>query len=231
MTESHVCEKGIISNLLQYSGIKNAAVDYAENESEIFWKWKNQVICSASQIPAKRLSEFDIKQDAWYAVIHWDIWLKAMAAGKVSYREVSKHPAVQRDIAIIIDKAVTYRQVQAATEQLKLEPLQSFGLFDIFESEKLGPGKKSFALSYTFQMQDRTELDLRDTRARIGSLDQQRILLDAHANPNQDTAGLAPLLMASENGDLDVVQALLAAGAAVDAPLHAVDEHLKVREG
>lgn len=61
--------------------------------------------------------------------------------------------------------------------------------------------------------------------------DVVRILLDAHANPNQDTAGLAPLLMASENGDLDVVQALLAAGAAVDAPLHAVDEDLKVREG
>ncbi len=167
--------KGIISNLLQYSGIKNAVIDYSENELEMQWKWKNQVICSASQIPAKRLSEFDIKQDVYFAVVHWDTWLKAAAAGKVSYKEVPKYPAVLRDIAIVIDKTVTYKQVQATTEQLKLESLQSFSLFDIFESEKLGPGKKSFALSYTFQMQDRTLTD-----AETEQLMKQ--LMDAYRN-------------------------------------------------
>ncbi len=54
---------------------------------------------------------------------------------------------------------MTYAAVERATNALKLEPLQSFDLFDIFESEKLGAGKKSYALSYTFQMQDRTLTD------------------------------------------------------------------------
>ena len=66
---------------------------------------------------------------------------------------------MQRDIAIVLDNHVTYKQVADTTEQLKLDALQSFGLFDVFESEKLGKGKKSYALSYTFQLQDRTLTD------------------------------------------------------------------------
>ncbi len=150
--------KGIINNLLQYGGIKNVATAYSEDGS-ITWKWKNQPLCTAMQVTAKRLKEFDVKQDVYFAEINWDLWVKAVAAGKIKYAEVPKFPAVQRDIAIVIDNTITYEQVQKTTEQLKLDALQSFGLFDVFESEKLGKGKKSLALSYTFQLQDRTLTD------------------------------------------------------------------------
>jgi phenylalanyl-tRNA synthetase beta chain len=154
--------KGLLINLLQYSGIKNYTFAYNENADgrETVWTWKNQTLCTAKQVTAKRLGEFDIKQDVFYADIHWDIWLKALAASRISYKEVPKFPAVQRDLAIVLDTHVTYKEVQDATEQLKLGSLQSFGLFDIFESEKLGKGKKSYALSYTFQLQDRTLTDV-----------------------------------------------------------------------
>jgi len=59
-------------------------------------------------------------------------------------------------LAIVLDKNITYQQVQLATVQLKISALKDFGLFDIFESEKIGADKKSFALNYTFQLQDRT---------------------------------------------------------------------------
>lgn len=153
--------KGILNNLLGYSGIRNAAITYSDNNgtTEIVWKWKNQAICSAKQIHAKRLAEFDIKQEVFFANIHWDVWMKAMAAAKIKYTEVPKYPAVLRDLAIVLDNSVSYKDVKEATEQLKLEALQSFGLFDVFESEKLGKGKKSYALSFTFQLQDRTLTD------------------------------------------------------------------------
>lgn len=61
--------------------------------------------------------------------------------------------------------------------------------------------------------------------------DVVKLLLAAKADPNKDSFGLMPLFLASENGDLDSVKALLAAGAKVDAPLHAVDEDMKAREG
>jgi phenylalanyl-tRNA synthetase beta chain len=165
--------KGIINNLLNYSGIKNAAVAY--NENELVWKWKNQVLCTGKQLDAGKLKMFDVKQDVYFAEIHWDLWLKALAVNKISYREVPKFPAVQRDIAIVLDNSITYKQVQDTTEQLKLDALQSFGLFDVFESEKLGKGKKSYALSYTFQLQDRTLTD-----AEIEQLMKQ--LMDVYKN-------------------------------------------------
>ena len=149
--------KGIIENLLQYSGISNTTVTHAEGQ--VTWKAKNQVLCTALQIGAERLREFDVKQKVFFAAINWDNWIKAHNAVKVRYTEVAKFPAVQRDIAIILDNTVSYEQVEQATEQLKLDALTSFGLFDIFESEKLGKDKRSLALSYTFQLQDRTLTD------------------------------------------------------------------------
>ena len=153
--------KGILKNLLDYSGIRNVSFVFEDTNGghELVCKWKNQVLCIAKQVAAPRLNEFDIKQEVYFAALHWDNWLKAQAAHKISYKEVPKFPAVQRDIAIVLDSNVTYKQVQETTEQLKLDALQSFGLFDVFESEKLGAGKKSYALSYTFQLQDRTLTD------------------------------------------------------------------------
>ncbi|MEI8279128.1 MAG: phenylalanine--tRNA ligase subunit beta [Bacteroidota bacterium] len=153
--------KGVIQNLMLQSGIKATVLSYDENigNATATWKWKNQVLCTATEVSAKRLHEFEVKQGVYFGCINWAVWMKAVAAGKIKFQEVPKFPAVQRDLAIVLDKAVTYLQVQQITEQQKISSLQSFDLFDIFESEKLGVGKKSYALSYTFQLQDRTLTD------------------------------------------------------------------------
>lgn len=149
--------KGIVNNLLQYAGIKKLSTVYSDNKIDI--QWKKQSLCVIQQVDSKRLSEFDVKQPVYYAYINWQVWLSAVAAGKVKYTEVPKHPAVQRDLAIIIDKQVSYGQVQTATDKLNIPSLQEYSLFDVFESDKLGEGKKSFALNYVFQLQDRTLTD------------------------------------------------------------------------
>jgi phenylalanyl-tRNA synthetase beta chain len=152
--------KGLLNNLIAYDGIKGAAISYTEGEqSGVVWKWKNQLLCSAQKVSRERLGLFDIKQDVFYAELNWDLWCKAIAAAKIRYTEVPRFPSVQRDLAIVLDKQVSYQQVQDVTGQLKIAELQSYGLFDIFESEKLGSGKKSYALNYTFQLQDRTLTD------------------------------------------------------------------------
>lgn len=153
--------KGVIQNLLKQSGIANTAMSYDEQNGvvTVTWKWKNQPICTVTQVGSKKLKDFDIKQDVFHAVIHGEQWQKAAAAGKIKYSEVPKFPAVQRDIAIVLDKQVSYAEVEKVTGQLKIDSLLSFDLFDVFESEKLGAGKKSYALSYTFQLQDRTLTD------------------------------------------------------------------------
>ena len=172
--------KGIMQNMFSLSGIKGLQLSYDEvvGQGSITWKWKNEVIAKATQVAPQRLKEFEVKQDVIHAVIEWNVWMKAVAAGKIKYSEVPKFPAVNRDLAIVLDSGISYQQVQQVTEQLKLDSLKTYDLFDVFESEKLGAGKKSYALSYTFQLQDRT---LTDTE--IEQLMQQ--LMGAYKNKLQ----------------------------------------------
>jgi phenylalanyl-tRNA synthetase beta chain len=149
--------KGLIEHLLVQNGIENIAKVYKEDI--ISWVWDKETLCEARVVDVKKLQAFDIKQDVFYAIINRDTWVKAATTGNVTYTEVPKFPAVQRDLAIVIDKEISYQEVEEITGQLKLDALTSFGLFDVFESEKLGAGKKSYALNYTFQLQDRTLTD------------------------------------------------------------------------
>jgi phenylalanyl-tRNA synthetase beta chain len=149
--------KSVVQNLLKAAGIRNAALGY--DERSVSWKWKNRELCTIMEVPAAKLQAFEIRERVWYALIDWALWTEAMRGGAITYTEVPRFPAVQRDLALVLDKAVTYAQVQRATDKLKLPGLQSYGLFDVFESEKLGTDKKSLALSYTFQLTDRTLTD------------------------------------------------------------------------
>lgn len=149
--------KGIVNNLLQYAGITKTAT--VHNEQGAVISWKKQVLCNISAVSSKKLADFDVRQQVYFAAINWDVWMKAADAAKVKYTEVPKYPSVQRDLAIVIDKQVTYQQVQEVTDKLAIDSLQEYSLFDVFESDKLGEGKKSYALNYIFQLQDRTLTD------------------------------------------------------------------------
>ena len=149
--------KGILKNLAAKTGIQK--IMETVEEGNITLKAKNQVLATIEQVSKKRLSEFDIKQDVYYAVINWGNWYKLATASKIRYTEIPKFPAVKRDLALVLDKSVSYQKIKETTEQLKLNGLQEFGLFDVFESEKIGADKKSMALNFTFQLNDRTLTD------------------------------------------------------------------------
>ena len=153
--------KGVIQNLLLQSGIYKTTLHYEETDGGMLtvWKWKNINLCTAMRVNDTQTQMFEIKQEVYYATIDWTLWTDAMTESKIKYREVPRFPAVERDLAIILDKAVPYKKVQEVTEQLKINSLQTFNLFDVFENEKLGQDKKSYALSYIFQLQDRTLTD------------------------------------------------------------------------
>lgn len=158
--------KGVVQNLITRSGIRNVSFQY--DEAKVIWKYKNQELCTAFAVSPQQLHAFDIRQEVFFANIDWNVWTKAAGASKIAFHEVPKFPAVQRDLAIVLNKETTYQQVLQATDQLKIESLKDLDLFDVFESEKLGQDKKSYALSYTFQLQDRTLTD-----AEIDQLIQQ----------------------------------------------------------
>lgn len=169
--------KSILENLIEISGIDKAVATIDEHD-KVQWKWKNEQLCTAHKVGAEKLKNFDIKQDVYYAEINWSLWSKAMQANKIKYREVPKYPAVQRDLALVLDKTTRFEEVQKITRQAQIPSLKNFELFDVFESEKLGTDKKSYALNYTFQLNDRTLTD-------VEIEDNMKQLINAYTNKLQ----------------------------------------------
>jgi phenylalanyl-tRNA synthetase beta chain len=151
--------KSIVENLLAISGIDKATCSVDEQDM-LQWKWKNESLCTAQKVATAQLKQFDLKQEVYYVAINWALWSKAMQAHVIKYAEVPKYPAVQRDLALVLDKSTRFEEVQKITRQTQIAALKHFDLFDVFESEKLGADKKSYALNYTFQLTDRTLTDV-----------------------------------------------------------------------
>ena len=117
-------------------------------------------VAAIGQVGQDVLSRFDIRQHVWYAEINWGALMDgAEAAPRLRYREIPRFPAVTRDLAFVVDRHLPYEKIRMVTEGLKLSRLESFNLFDIFESDKLGAGLKSMAMSFTFLDEEKTMTD------------------------------------------------------------------------
>jgi phenylalanyl-tRNA synthetase beta chain len=120
---------------------------------------KNKEIGRIGITSEKVNKQFGIKQPVLYADLLWEEMLTNKKSNRFSYREISKFPSVQRDLALVVDKAITYAQVEKMAAGLQLSYLQKTRLFDIFESDKLGANKKSMAVNFTFEDSSKTLTD------------------------------------------------------------------------
>ncbi|GAB1405913.1 phenylalanine--tRNA ligase subunit beta [Lentimicrobium sp.] len=102
---------------------------------------------------------FEINQAVFYAGIHWDNLMKLIENKKISYEPVSRFPEVRRDLALIIDKTVNYAQLEEIAFQYGKKILKQVSLFDIYEGENIGLTKKSYALRYILQDENKTLTD------------------------------------------------------------------------
>ncbi len=123
-------------------------------------KIRNTVVGIIGNISERRNKQFGIKQAVFAAHLNWDALINSVPVKTFQYEEVSKFPSMQRDLALVVDKSVTYAQVEKTAAALNLPQLQSTRLFDIFESPKLGAGKKSMAVSFSFGDFNKTLTDV-----------------------------------------------------------------------
>ncbi len=107
----------------------------------------------------KLLGEFDIKQDVFVADLNWDKAIKLLPKKDHSYKAVSKFPTVRRDLAMVIDKEVSFEEMQNQAFKAERKILKSVGIFDIYEGDKIPEGKKSYALSFVLQDDQKTLTD------------------------------------------------------------------------
>ena len=152
--------KGIANALLVLSGLDDIHFQKSEENSlSVDLVTGKNKIGLLKEVSKKQLNVFDIKQTVYFIDLNYELLLKLVQKQKIVYKEVAKFPAVQRDLALVVDRATTYEMLEAVIKKTKLPKLQSIRLFDVFESDKIGVNKKSMALNFTFLDEEKTLTD------------------------------------------------------------------------
>ncbi|MCW3087840.1 MAG: phenylalanyl-tRNA synthetase beta chain, partial [Sediminibacterium sp.] len=123
------------------------------------------------QVSREKLQAFDIKHPVFILDIFFEQLLSAVENNTIRYKEVNRFPVMQRDLALIVNSATTYDSIEQVVKKSKLGKLSDLRLFDVFESEKLGAGKKSMAISFTFSDEEKTLTD-KEVDAMVAKLIQ-----------------------------------------------------------
>ncbi|RXK83405.1 phenylalanine--tRNA ligase subunit beta [Filimonas effusa] len=154
--------KGIAEALPELAGVKGVQWVKREQEHhplELELQQGKTVLGRLTVVSKSLLQRFDLKQDVYFIDLNIAQLVQQGQAKKITYREISKFPAVQRDLAIVVKKNTTYDAVETLIRKTKLSKLQQVRLFDIFESDKLGADKKSMAINFTFLDEEKTLTD------------------------------------------------------------------------
>ena len=102
---------------------------------------------------------FDLKQPVYFMEMNVAHLQKIVETVRVQAVELSKYPEVKRDLALLVDKTVTFSQLREAASKAEKKLLKSVGLFDVYEGDKLPEGKKSYALSFVIEDTTKTLTD------------------------------------------------------------------------
>ena len=105
------------------------------------------------------LAKFDIETEVFYADLDWTALMKAVRNVSTEYTEIAKFPAVKRDLALLIDKNVTFAEIKAVAYETERKLLKDVYLFDVYEGKNLEEGKKSYAISFVLQDEKQTLTD------------------------------------------------------------------------
>ena len=112
-------------------------------------------LASFGVVTKKLLKAFDIDNEVYYADLNWKELMKAIRSVKISYKEISKFPAVKRDLALLLDKNIQFAEIEKIAYETEKKLLKEVELFDVYEGKNLEAGKKSYAVS--FLLQDETQ--------------------------------------------------------------------------
>ena len=97
-----------------------------------------------------------IENEVYYADINWTAVTKAVRKSTISFREISKYPAVSRDLALLLDKDVKFEAIERIAYQSEKKFLKEVDLFDVYEGKNLPEGKKSYAVNFILQDESKT---------------------------------------------------------------------------
>lgn len=138
---------------------------FAEGSNDIYDKSiaiqnrGGKILAEMGIVSQRILSQFDIDAPVYYADLQWNALMKAIRSQTVTYHEISKYPAVSRDLALLLDEGVEFAQIEKIAYQTEKKLLKAVSLFDVYEGKNLPAGKKSYAVNFILQDENKTLTD------------------------------------------------------------------------
>ena len=151
--------KGIVMSILERIGVTN--IKTSPLKSDVFSEGivlslgKNKLV-EFGVIKKKILKEFGIKQEVLFADFDWTSILSISGKKKIKVSMLPKFPSVKRDLALLLDEKITFKEIYDLAFQSERNLLKDVGLFDVYEGDKLPEGKKSYAVSFVLQDNNKT---------------------------------------------------------------------------
>lgn len=155
--------KGIVNVLLERVGINLVKLKSEETQSNQFiygldYLLKNKKIVEFGEINSTIQQQFNSTTPVFYAQLNLDVLL-TLIDNKISYQPVTKFPSVRRDLSLLLDSKISYEELKKMAYQQNNTSLKAVNLFDVYEGEKLEKGKKSYAISFVFEDNEKTLTD------------------------------------------------------------------------
>ena len=154
--------KAYVLNIFSRLGVNLGAMVFGNLSDDIYsvaisiHTRGGKLVATFGVLSKKLQKAFDIDNEVYYADINWKELMKAIKGKKVTYTEISKFPAVKRDLALLIDKKVQFAEIEKIAYETDKKLLKSVELFDVYEGKNLEAGKKSYAVSLVLQDENAT---------------------------------------------------------------------------
>ena len=167
--------KAYVMNILTRLGVKLGAFVVQPGENDIFSKSlaiadRNGKVCVELGLVKKAFTAaFGIDMEVFYADVNWTQLMKKTKKNTVSFSEISKFPAVSRDLALLVDQSVEFAAIEKIAYATEKKLLKKVELFDVYEGKNLEAGKKSYAVNFVLQDETKTMSD-KQTDAIMGKL-------------------------------------------------------------
>lgn len=154
--------RGTVDSILRLGGITHAELKETQSKDDIFSARldietrSGKFVASVGLLNKKLLKRFDIERPVAYATIDWDTYFRLASSKNVTFSPLPKTQPVRRDLALLLDKSVTFAQVEEQIRRSEKKLLREVALFDVYEGKNLPDGKKSYAVSMTIQDAEKT---------------------------------------------------------------------------
>ncbi len=164
--ESSVYElKAYVLNILTRLGVPFGMLVFGEAKNDIFSTSQTisnrggKLIVQFGVVSKKQTSKLDIEAPVYFADFNWNALMKTVKNKSVSFTEIPKFPAVSRDLALLLDKNIEFAEIEKIAYQSEKKVLKEVRLFDVYEGKNLEEGKKSYAVNFLLQDEQKTMND------------------------------------------------------------------------